>query len=64
MRRIGPDQWLERLFSGGLCRGGMLHQLVEEGHGCHNASEPKREGHHENPHLQEGMVPEPPITSR
>jgi hypothetical protein len=64
MRRIGPDQWLERWLGSGLFCGGMLHQLAEEGHNYHNASEPKREGHHEYPHLQKGMVPEPSITSR
>ena len=64
MRRIGPDQWLERLFSGGLCRGGMVPQSIEKGHDHQNRSEPKREGHHDYPHLQEGMVPEPPVTSR
>ena len=55
-RRIGSHQWLERLFSGGLGRGGRLHQPIEEGHNHHNTSESEGNCHHQKPHLQEGVL--------
>jgi hypothetical protein len=56
LRRIGSHQWLELLFSGGLGRDGRLHQPIEESHDHHNTSEPKRNCHHQKPHLQEGIL--------